>query len=329
VYSEEDINSAVEAGALNQQAATAFRNHVAKLRNTPSVDDEHFRLITGFNDIFVVIACALLLISVSWITGPAIEALSAWLLAEYFTRKRHMALPSIVLLLAFVGGVLSATMEWSSFKTHMNNSDIAMALSFAATALAAWLHWLRFKVPITVAAGSVALAAVAVSMVLYSAPGALQYVSLLLFTAGLCIFALAMRWDSSDTQRLTRRSDVAFWLHLAAAPLLIHPVFQLLDILDGNATLTQGMLVIVLYAFIALLSLCIDRRALMVSALGYVLYTLTELLRSYGSLDESFGITAFVIGSGLLLLSVFWQNCRAALLRFLPAVLLQRLPPLK
>ena len=81
MYSEEDINSAVEAGALSHASASAFREHVAMQRNTPSFDNENFRLITGFNDIFVVIACALLLISISWIVGTAAEAAAAWLLA--------------------------------------------------------------------------------------------------------------------------------------------------------------------------------------------------------------------------------------------------------
>ena len=170
MYSEEDINSAVEAGALSQESATAFRNHVAAQRSTPSVDDEHFRLITGFNDIFVVIACALLLISVTWIVGAALEAATAWLLAEYFTRKRRMALPSIVLLLAFVGGVLAATMKWSGFESYINGNEVNLAIASGAAAFAAWLHWLRFKVPITVAAGTAALVALVVSMVFYSAP---------------------------------------------------------------------------------------------------------------------------------------------------------------
>jgi len=329
MYSEEDINSAVEAGVLSQESATAFRNHVAAQRNTPSVDDEHFRLITGFNDIFVVIACALLLISVTWIVGAALEAATAWLLAEYFTRKRRMALPSIVLLLAFVGGVLATTMKWSGFESYINGNEVNLAIASGAAAFAAWLHWLRFKVPITVAAGTAALVALVVSMAFYSTPDTLNYASLILFSAGVLVFLLAMRWDSSDTTRLTRRSDVAFWLHLIAAPLLVHPVFDLLNVLDGDISLSQGVLVILLYAVIALISLCIDRRALMVSALGYVLYTLSELLHSYGTLNESFGVTAFFIGSGLLLLSVFWHNCRSTLLKLFPDMLIRRLPPLK
>ena len=112
MYSEIEIDNAVKAGALSPQAAEAFRNHVAAQRALPAVDEEHFRLLSGFNDIFVGIAIALMLVAVaqigaviaSWLGGAAV-AVTAWLLAEFFTLKRRMALPSILLLLAFVGGV--------------------------------------------------------------------------------------------------------------------------------------------------------------------------------------------------------------------------------
>src|SRR5690242_8799642 len=112
MYSDEDIDSAVEAGAISAEAAAALRAHVAGARSTPAVDEEHFRLVTGFNDIFVVIASALLLISVGWIgsavtgwVGSLAAAAAAWALAEFFVRKRRMALPAIVLLIAFCGNV--------------------------------------------------------------------------------------------------------------------------------------------------------------------------------------------------------------------------------
>jgi hypothetical protein len=47
------VEAAVAAGALTPEAATALRNYVAGARTTPAVDEEHFRLLTGFNDIFV------------------------------------------------------------------------------------------------------------------------------------------------------------------------------------------------------------------------------------------------------------------------------------
>src|SRR5690349_22219462 len=121
MYSDEDLDSAVAAGALSAEAAAAFRAHIAAQRQTPAVDEEHFRLVTGFNDIFVVIASALLLISVGWIAstvtgwaGSLATAAAAWALAEFFVRKRRMALPAIVLLIAFCGGVFFAV--FSPFK---------------------------------------------------------------------------------------------------------------------------------------------------------------------------------------------------------------------
>src|SRR3546814_13190166 len=81
------------------------------------------------------------------------------------------------------------------------------------TAVATWFHWKRFMVPITVAAGTAALATMAVALILSitgmpEEPDAL--VMSLVLIAGLGVFTLAMWWDRSDRVRQTRRSDVAF-----------------------------------------------------------------------------------------------------------------------
>src|SRR3954466_8271963 len=122
MYSESDLEAAVAAGAMTPEAAASLRAYVATRSASPAVDEEHFRLITGFNDIFVAVAAAILLFAlgyIGWSIGPRIEggpsppsgllvAGAAWGLAEFFTRKRRMALPSILLLLAFVGGIFEA-----------------------------------------------------------------------------------------------------------------------------------------------------------------------------------------------------------------------------
>src|SRR6187402_1942128 len=118
MYSENDLRDAVAAGAISGEAADALRAHVAGARTMPMTDEETFRLVNSFNDIFVTIAAVLLLFAMGGIgaalmpnfDGPSplaglLVATSAWLLAEPFTRQRRMALPSIVLLVAFVGGV--------------------------------------------------------------------------------------------------------------------------------------------------------------------------------------------------------------------------------
>jgi len=138
MYSESDIDGAVGAGAISREAADALRSYIAAAHQTPAVDEEHFRLLTGFNDIFVSIAAVLVLAALAWIGGTIIEplggafvAIGAWGLAEYFTRQRRMALPSIVLLLAFVGGVaatfVGALAHGDWFETWVNAHSKAMS----------------------------------------------------------------------------------------------------------------------------------------------------------------------------------------------------------
>ena len=343
MYSEADLQSAVSAGAITHDAAEALRAHAAGLRSAPVADEEHFRLITGFNDIFVTIAAVLLLVAAAGIghaIAPGVPGLlvagSAWGLAEFFTRKRRMALPSIVLLLAFVGGVTAVPIELID-STRPHFSDVATGLIGAGIGLiaaaAAWIHWRRFMVPITVAAGAAALAATAIALVMsafFQINGTRTDDLMLLplvFAAGLAIFAYAMRWDMSDPQRETRRSDVAFWLHLLAAPMIAHPLFHWLGISDGeNIGALSALGVLAIYLLMGMVALAVDRRALLVSALAYVLIALTWLFREFGMVELNVAVTGLVIGSALLALSAFWSPIRTALVRKLPGTMQGRLP---
>ncbi|WP_109014802.1 hypothetical protein [Novimethylophilus kurashikiensis] len=330
MYSDDDLASAVEAGVMTADTADAFRAHVAGKKHMPAVDEEHFRLVTGFNDIFVVIACLLLLVSVGWIgataapwIGSALAAGTAWLLAEFFVRQRRMALPAIVLLLAFVGNSIAAV------HAVLNGTVIGPMMAGALAAGAAWLHWKRFRVPITVAAGMAVAVGGVVMLMWQQSPDVRHWVNLIALGSGVIVFGLAMMWDAADPERKTRKSDVAFWLHLLAAPLLVHPVFAALNIFGWQISLMQAGAVIALYVGIGLVSLAIDRRALMVSALGYVLYAFSSLLKLYGVVSLGFAITALAIGSALLLLSAFWHPCRAYVLNYCPAALRRHLAPVR
>lgn len=345
MYSESDLQTAVDAGVLSPDAAAAFRAHIATARAAPSADEEHFRLITGFNDIFVGIAAVILLVAVAWIgasihdaLGGLFVAVTAWGLAEYFTRIRRMALPSIILVMAFAGGIFGAQVGFLSehgeaIFGNIDNERLGAAIGSTLaliTAAATWFHWKRFMVPITVAAGTAALAATAVGLVLAAVgfdgrPTTLLY--LLVLTVAIGVFTLAMWWDRSDRNRQTRRSDVAFWLHLLAAPMIAHPVFALLGVTDGaNISSGAAFAVLAIYVAFGLVALAIDRRALLVSALAYVLFALTQLFREFGAVELNVALTAFVIGSALLLLSAFWQHARAAVVGLLPGSLSAHLP---
>jgi uncharacterized membrane protein YfcA len=353
MYSESDLDAAVAAGALTPQAADAFRAHIAQGRATPAVDEEHFRLLTGFNDIFVAIAAVILLVAVSWIgdslrfgsdwSGPSpfsglFVAAAAWGLAEFFTRKRRMALPSIILLLAFVGGafVTVAAMAGvaigeSAFQDNERLASLVIAGSAAIAAGSAWLHWRRFHVPITIAAGAASVVGVTLGSIAFVVGDTEALGDTLLAFAlllGVGVFLFAMWWDSSDPRRETRRSDVAFWLHLLSAPLIVHPVFSLLGLTDGSATAGEAVVVLLVYVVLGLTALAIDRRALLVSALAYVLWALSDLFERFGAVELSFAFTAFIIGSALLLLSAFWHNARRTVVTPLPANLRSKLPVL-
>src|SRR5690349_18224790 len=176
MYSQQELDDAVASGVITAEAAGALRAHISRQRAMPIADEEQFRLITGFNDIFVSIAAAILLFAVGWIgqsigqatglfisdhgdTGPSFlaplaVAATAWGLARVFTAKRRMALPSILLLLAFVGGVL-ATAAFGLVEVigpDRFNTDNQLipatvgGVSAAIAAGAAWLHWRKFHV---------------------------------------------------------------------------------------------------------------------------------------------------------------------------------------
>ena len=377
MYSEEDINSAVAAGAISAEAATGLRDHVSRMRALPRQSEENFKLINSFNDVFVAIGIVILLLAVGAI-GQAIAsaifpspdwfefsqntdaeygaareayqaqqmassglqgalmglfvAIAAWPLAEFFTRKRRMALPSILLLLAFVGGIFAASFGLGAMLGLLGEDaagTIMVLFAGLIAAGAAFLHWRRFQVPITVAAAA-GVAVVSLFIALLGIgqidPDTAGFLVPILI-AGLIVFGFAMRWDMSDLARTTRRSDVAFWLHLLAAPLIAHPVFALIGITGGNNVGVIGAVsVLAVYVVFGIVALAIDRRALLVSALAYVLFALTFLFREFGAVELNFALTALVIGSALLSLSAFWQPIRGGVISALPESLRSKLP---
>ncbi len=344
MFSETDLDGAVRAGALPAAAAEAFRGYMAQQRASSAADEEQFRLVTGFNDIFVAIAGVILLVAVAWI-GQAIDpmaqrdapsalgalamAASAWGLSEYFTRVRRMALPSILFLLAFAGGLAVGLVALVA--VPLDNPPERLVATIAAgsgvlTAIGVWLHWKRFGVPITLAVLVAALVGGAIAAAVAVVPALADHLQWAMLAAGVGVFALAMRWDMSDTERRTRRADVAFWLHLLAAPLIAHPLFDLLGVFRDSLPVANAFLVVALYVLFGFVALAIDRRALLVSSLAYVLFALYRLFETVGAIGLSAALTALVIGSALLLLSAFWQTARQWVMGTVPGGLAAALP---
>ncbi|WP_150611343.1 hypothetical protein [Pandoraea terrigena] len=306
------------------------------------IDDEPMRLITSFNDVFVVVASALLVFGTVWLTHSLPPWLTAWVcaalfwgLSEMFVRRRRMALPALVYCFGFIAAFASVGFigiqaaapgfglgehappdaEGLTLRTHVLLSLFA---SYAGIGVGTVLYWRRFRVPVTLAmgiGGAVFLTWLFVVILGHNLVGAMSVVSIV---AGLAIFVWALRWDARDPQRTTVRSDVAFWLHLLAACMVTHPIFWAL-------MPDHSVAAIAFFLLLTAISLAIDRRALMMSSLLYVMTAMLNLLVTSED-TRALAVVAIVVGGALLLLSAFWHPSRAAVLKLVPAGWRARLP---
>ena len=348
--SERAIGLAIARALITPEQAAALR--AIELESAPieAEDDETLRFITGFADIFVSIGIVLFVGALGFImdagagSTPMLAGVAAcaWLLAEFFTGKRRMALPSIVLLVIFVVAVFVIALQVAASllpPAHAlperlwflpTNNPAALAVAAIFTAAMAAMHYLRFRVPITVAAGAAALCLLALGLAAIAVPHPDQtLVDVVLFACGLAVFALAMRFDMSDPERLTRRTDIAFWLHLLAAPLIVHPLIKgFLHGLDGRLTLGAALGILWVFLILGLVAVIVDRRAILVSGLIYAGIAFGTVIQTLGfsSARLLLPTVLLALGAFILLISAGWQPLRRALLKRLPRGLARRLP---
>lgn len=329
--SREDIDRAVAAGVIDRATAdrlAAFWSATPEAESYGS-EDEQLRLVTGFGDIFVAIGIVLFLGALvfltdggGWLIPGGAVAVAAWILAELFTRIRRQALPSILLLLAFAGAVFIGVAALFSRQTDAG----AIAAGGLATCAAVALHWWRFRVPVTVAAACAAATAVLVGGLESIFPNIITGLGGLIFLPiGLAVFVLAMLFDTSDRERRTRRTDIAFWLHALAAPMVVHPVMQ--NIIKGETPgPVEAALTLLVFIGLSLVALTIDRRAVLVSSLLYLGYAIYSVL-SAGNALPSTSMVVLLVGAVVLAMSFAWRPLRAGLLKLLPATISNRVPP--
>ena len=245
----EILAQGVEQGIITAEQAQRLRalENVGEPPELPvSPDDEQLRFISGFSDVFVTIGLAMFLGAIGFFAAQIggglgagiVIAATTWLLAEFFTRVRRMALPSIVLLIVFAcavfvaaGHAIDANSAGYLPRAPLdlfgpgNGRPTVVAGGAFVTVLLVALHYWRFRVPITIAAGCAALTGTVFSLFYGLVPDlpSVAY-NAVIFVCGLAVFAFAMQFDMTDPERRTRRTDIAFWLHLLAAPLIVHSV---------------------------------------------------------------------------------------------------------
>ncbi|MCW8955372.1 MAG: hypothetical protein OQL09_00685, partial [Gammaproteobacteria bacterium] len=147
---------------------------------------------------------------------------------------------------------------------------------------------------------------------------------------GLLVFAAAMWFDSQDTKRVSHLSDSAFWLHLLAAPLIVHGVMVSMLISDQSwiQVINQEVLIVLFFTGFFLVALLIDRRAMLISTQLYVIYALTQLLQD--KLDSVQNIMIYVLmalGLFVIFFGTYWYKTRRLVFGFLSGGLISRYIP--
>ena len=358
--SPDDLRAAVAAGHLSEaQAAglTSLAQERAGRRAAMPKIDEPFELYRGFNEIFVSIGVILLLSGLGFFlpgstifdfesTGASFAAsytgvsvfmsVLIWALSEYFTRRRRMIAPSIVLVL-YLTYTLGTGGAFALISLAGVDSIQPLIAAFTVGTLAAAAFYLRFRLPFALFPAGVCTLAAALTAVGLVDEGALDrfkdegwsvFVDIGAGTAfplvtlvfGLAGFALAMRHDLRDPHRVTRHAACGFWLHLLAAPAIVNTAAFTLYASGGGAA-TAGLVVFLLA--MAAVALVIDRRSFLLSGIGYV-----AVLLVIGLGDQNFAVVLILLGVLILGLGAGWVGLRAALMRALPEFPgKDRLPP--
>src|SRR5262249_22263344 len=261
-----------------------------------------------------------------------------WALAELLVGRMRLVLPGILLTLFFAWFVFFAPpWEWGrtfypSAETIwiLNQRPVTALIKTLVVAAATLIFYARFRLPFALlpTAGALVLAAVLVAGLLLPRFAETARAAVLL-ACGLAVFVSAMAFDVSDRERVTRRADCAFWLHLLAAPLIVHSLIRLmtpyaLREMTGVTAATIVAIVLVL----TVVAVVIDRRALLVSTLTYlgavILYGLRE---STADRFAPFYAPLLVLGAMVLIIGVGWLPLRRLLVRLLPGRVAAHLPP--
>ena len=348
MLSSDELSAAVGAGVIGRTEAEKLTAFLAEFRATRGIPDENsedaesIRFVRGLHDVFLSIGVTLLLVGIGYTAQlvtvsawPYAVGIAAWALAEYFTKAKRLTLPSIALSIAFgvAGGFallfigLNNPSIWPQPET-VTVSRYMPYLMPIGMFLSSALFYLRFRLPFTLAQLVASVAAGIMTVFGASVPG----LKLVFLALGLLAFAIAITFDLKDPDRRTVAADNAFWLHLSAAPLIVHAAIgfvwadQVSNLSLSAALVTMG--VIFALAFVALV---VDRRALLVAGLFYFGAALFVVIRNTAIQDTTvFAITLLILGGSLVLLGVGWRTLRRIVVNALiPPELARRLPTLR
>lgn len=310
-------------------------------------DIETPRFVRGFHDVLITIGVVVALIGVTGFASIFVTPFVIILLAEILVRRQRLALPAVVLTVATA--IVMAMLGHAFLDGAMHGFPPFEQLFLRAlpVVLGLGLFAWRYRVPFAFAGlllAGVAFVFLLLFVLVERITGAHNVLSAypllatgLILACALVLFAVAMRHDLSDPHRLTRRSDVAFWLHLFTAPLLLAAFLALLGggkmpILFGrgaaDAAFSGALHILLVVTLLMVIGIVIDRRAFVTSGLVSLIAALVVLFRQGQLAGGNTEFLAMVIAGTLVLaIGIGWRWLRALTVGRLPERVRAKLPP--
>ena len=322
-------------------------------------DDESFRFVSGFNDIFLALGVVMLLYGLTisnistGIQGHLLAAALTWGLAEIFAGWLKRVLPSMIAVTMFVYHVLNIARlviderDLTSVRVSdlfgVNSTHAISGYVILAGIAAALAIYARFKLPFSLfLAGLQIILLVVTQSIKRNYMAEPSYFIPFLFIVGLALFALAMWFDMKDCERKNRLSDNAFWLHLLASPLIVHSIMwqsAIWTIGAKSANPNYGwqdiatplaIIVLAIFVMLMIIALIIDRRAMLVSSFIYVSVAVTFFITRQGEFLSAASFTPVLIGITIISMGVGWRHLRKMIFTILPLGIIEpRLPPVR
>jgi hypothetical protein len=335
-----DLDTAVAEGIVSPAQAAALRELAARRTRERAISqghEERFRFMRGFNDVFFAVGVALFVAGFAYLAGGnypglALTAAVVWALSELLVARLRLVLPGILLAILFVGLVFIALPVERLLGIEVGQAQnarsptglldamrsvpgvpLVVALRGLVAALAAGIFYLRFKLPFALLPLAGSLVAVVLAVASYLVPAAQIWDPVALLVCGLAVFTAAMAFDASDRERSTRRADCAFWLHLLAAPLIVHSLIWLISpaLTATSAAVPGGP------------SLLVAGLTYLGAAIGYAI----SGGRAGPNVAFAVYMTLALLGALVLVLGVGWMALRRMLIAHMSASLANRLPP--
>ncbi len=361
------LEAAAAAGVISAEQVGPLHAFLsspdAGVSSKPS-GEEDLRFIRNFHDLFLATGIVLLAfglaigvtayVTTSGIQDPQTGAITTgalfagcgaimWLLGEFFARRRRLFLPAIAIVCSFTlfsgmavallyaGAVVGQGFEESGLNMSRMPQELRIGILVATVCafVAPFVFYLRFRLPFSLGLAGFGLAVfIIVAALVANFELTQQFISPLLLGLGVLLFLAGVWFDARDPQRATRFSDNGFWLHFAAAPLILRGAFGLIGSIfgapdglsssmafnDGSAT-AHAALTLAVVALLGVISLLINRRVLIVSTLITTGIALSILMDAVGLGAGALAASVLIVlGAFVLILGASWHTARRALL---------------